>query len=454
MKKVAFHNLGCKVNAYEMEYLQQVFEKSGYEIVPFATKADNYIVNTCIVTNIADRKSRQMLHRAKKTNPGALVVAVGCYVQTDPDGVSADPLVDLAIGNNRKREVLSLVEAYLSGEGNIPALSTSDLSQQAAYEEMEVTDAAGHTRAHVKIQDGCDQFCSYCIIPFARGRSRSRKEEDILREIGVLAKNGYREIVMSGIHASSYGIDRMEEKTTYNRLASSGDFTNEALLHLLKEADRVEGIVRIRLGSLEPRVITEEFLEGLKNIPSFCRHFHLSLQSGSDTVLARMNRHYTAKEYLEKVRLIRRYFPDAALTADVIVGFPGESGEEFETTRAFLNEADLYEVHVFKYSRRRGTVADRLPCQLTEAQKQKRSEVLIRESATRRTAFEKRMIGKEVNVLFEEAETIGGMRYLTGFTDHYIRCAIPEGEAETGEPVRCAVRGLLTDEILEVSREK
>ncbi len=454
MKKVAFHNLGCKVNAYEMEYLQQVFEKNGYEIVPFATKADIYIVNTCSVTNIADRKSRQMLHRAKKTNPSALVVAIGCYVQTDPEGVCADPLVDLAIGNNRKNEVLSVVEAALSGEENVPALHRMDLAKMVPYEEMEVSETNGHTRAHVKIQDGCDQFCSYCIIPFARGRSRSRKKEDILREIRALAKNGYREIVMSGIHASSYGTDLAEEKSSYNRLASSGDFTNMALLSLMEEVDGIRGIERIRLGSLEPRVITEEFLTRLSKLPSFCRHFHLSLQSGSDTVLARMNRHYTAREFLEKVRLIRTHFPDAALTADVIVGFPGESEEEFETTSAFLNEADLYEVHVFKYSRRRGTAADRMSGQIPEAVKQKRSEELIRESGKRRMAFEKRMIGKEVEVLTEERETIGGKRFLTGFTDHYIRCAVPEKEAQAGELVKGIVRGLLTDEILEVSREK
>ncbi len=445
MKKVAFHNLGCKVNSYEMEYMQQSFEEMGYEIVPFTQKADIYVVNTCTVTNIADRKSRQMLHRAKKNNPAALVVAAGCYAETDPQGVRNDPMIDLAISNKQKKDIVRIVESHLTGTETEPSCF--------ADTEMSLKKTMEHTRVSIKVQDGCDQFCSYCIIPYARGRISSRLKDSVLSEIEALAAAGYQEVVLTGIHLSSYGLDLGADPVHYNGVAKTGDYTNEKLMELIEETGKIPGIERVRLGSLEPRIITEAFLEGMQKVDAFCDHFHLSLQSGSDSVLLRMNRHYTTDEYLQKVRLIRRYFPSAAITTDVIVGFPGETEAEFEETRAFLSEVDFYDLHVFKYSRRKGTVADRMEHQIEEGVKEERSRILIREGMVRKEAFLRERTGSETEVLLEEEEQIGGRTYLIGFTRNYIRCAVENPTCAKGV-VKGTVKGLLTDEILEVLAEK
>ena len=351
MKKVAFHNLGCKVNSYELDGISQMFQNRGYEIVDFAQKADIYIINTCTVTNIADQKSRQMISRAKTKNPGAVVVAAGCYVQNDPDAATGNESVDIAVGNNHKAEIVDIVEEYIRSrdEGINPGKTlggktVSDLSVPCEYENIRISAPAGHTRAFMKIQDGCNQFCSYCAIPLARGRVRSRNLDDISDEAERLAQNGYKEIVLTGIHLSSYGLDG-----AYNVFAREHN-TNTALLEAIERVSGVPGIERIRLGSLEPRLMTEEFTKELASNDKICPHFHLSLQSGSDTVLERMRRHYTTAEYEEKVGLIRDMFEHPAITTDVIVGFPGESAEEFEETRNFLDRVNLYECHVFKYS--------------------------------------------------------------------------------------------------------
>ena len=358
MKKVALHNLGCKVNAYETEGMQQMLEQAGYEIVPFEEKADIYIVNTCSVTNIADRKSRQMLHRAKKQNPEGLVVAVGCYVQTAEAELREDAAVDLLIGNNRKKDLLAILKAYEEG---VDEETVIDINHTKEYENMTVTKTAEHTRAYVKVQDGCNQFCSYCVIPYARGRVRSRESADVCAEIRELAAAGYREVVLTGIHLSSYGVD----------------LEGENLLTLIQAVDGIEGIDRIRLGSLEPRIITEEFVEMLAKMPKFCPHFHLSLQSGCDATLKRMNRRYTAEEYAKSCELLREKFAHPALTTDVIVGFPGETEEEFAETVEFLKRIHLFETHIFKYSRRKGTRAAVMEHQVPEQIKTERSHVLL-----------------------------------------------------------------------------
>ena len=386
MKSVALHNLGCKVNAYELEAIGQKLQEKGYQIVPFDDIADVYIVNTCTVTNIADRKSRQMLHRARRRNPDAVVVALGCYVQTGKEEALLDGSIDLAVGNNRKKELPELLEEFLRkrdvlremeaggsekdglvDQKTLNRRSVIDIDREQEYEEMlseggaDMKPSGEHTRAYIKIQDGCNQFCSYCIIPFARGRVRSRRPEDVLREVRRLAAGGCREVVLTGIHISSYGMDFIQ-KTDGDYLESGSDLRQTAqkrqyLLNLVREIAGTEGIERVRLGSLEPRIITREFAEGLAALPQVCPHFHLSLQSGCDATLKRMNRHYTAEEYYEKVRLLREVFDNPAITTDVIVGFPGETEEEFETTAAFLEKVHFFEMHVFKYSVRKGTVA-------------------------------------------------------------------------------------------------
>ena len=420
MKKVAFHNLGCKVNSYELDGISQMFQKRGYEIVEFAQKADIYIVNTCTVTNIADHKSRQMLGRARAQNPDAVVVATGCYVQTDPQKAAADECVDIVVGNNHKSEIVDIVEEYLKTRNTDMTGNVSDLSGKCAYEEMPISRTSGNTRAYMKIQDGCNQFCSYCAIPLARGRVRSRALGDIEGEAASLAANGYKEIVITGIHISSYGLDG-----AYNTFAGGGNI-NTALLEAIKAVAATEGIERVRLSSLEPRLITEEFVDELMRSKELCPHFHLSLQSGSDSVLARMNRHYTTAEYEEKVALIRSRFEHPAITTDIITGFPQETEEEFEETRNFLQKIDLYECHVFKYSRRRGTVADRMDGQLTDAVKSARSAILIRESQQRKHAFMSYYTGKTVKVLTEDTENIGGLVRTVGYTPEYVKVSMPE----------------------------
>ncbi|MDE6739061.1 MAG: tRNA (N(6)-L-threonylcarbamoyladenosine(37)-C(2))-methylthiotransferase MtaB, partial [Lachnospiraceae bacterium] len=370
MKSVALHNLGCKVNAYEMDVMQQRLQEKGYKIVSFDKAADIYIINTCTVTNIADRKSRQMIHRAKKSNPNAVVVAVGCYVQTGEENVKQDAAIDLAIGNNRKKDLVSILEEYLdkreNGNAGTGAVSETvvtdiiDINHTDEYEEMTLTRTAEHTRAYIKIQDGCNQFCSYCIIPYARGRVRSRKEEDILNEVRGIVAAGWQEIVLTGIHISSYGVDRGTPE----------------LLKLLTKLHDIEGLKRIRLGSLEPRIVTEEFARQISAMPKICPHFHLSMQSGCDSVLQRMNRHYTSGEYFRTTEALRKYYGDPAITTDVIVGFPGETQEEFRETEAFVRRVNFYEMHIFKYSRRQGTRAAAMDGQLTEAEKSRRSMIL------------------------------------------------------------------------------
>ena len=336
-KKVALHNLGCKVNAYEVEAMQQLLEQAGYEIVPFEPGADVYVINTCTVTNIADRKSRQMLHKAKKMNPDAVVVATGCYVQTDEGKLEKDEAVDLVLGNNQKKnivEVLAEYEAEHQRQAHI-----IKINQTKEYEELEISRTAEHVRAYIKVQDGCNQFCTYCIIPYARGRVRSREKENILREVHKLAEAGYKEVVLTGIHLSSYGVDFPEEK-------------EESLLSLIKAVNEVEGIRRIRLGSLEPGIVTEEFAKELSDMPKVCPHFHLSLQSGCDTTLERMNRRYRSAEYKERCQLLRKYYGNPALTTDVIVGFPMETEEDFQSSYEFVKKIHFYETHIFIYSRR------------------------------------------------------------------------------------------------------
>ena len=403
MRKAALHNLGCKVNAYETEAMQEMLEQNGYEIVPFAEGADVYVINTCTVTNMADRKSRQMLHRARKMNPNAVVVAAGCYVQAQ--GAKADDCIDIIIGNNKKKDLIAILDEHFAKiEEKEPQVELIDIAHTHEYEEMRVSRQAEHTRANVKVQDGCNQFCSYCIIPYARGRVRSRKMEDVLAEVHTLASNGYQEIVLTGIHLSSYGID-----------------TGENLLELIRAIHQVEGILRIRLGSLEPRIITREFAEGIAALPKMCPHFHLSLQSGCNTTLKRMNRRYTAEEYYEKCELLREVFDHPALTTDVIVGFPGETEEEFRESKAFLEKVNFYETHIFKYSRRQGTKAAEMKDQVPEPVKTERSNQLIALGKVNKKAFEDRLIGQTVEVLMEEEIQRDSETWQIGHTREYVK---------------------------------
>ena len=428
MKKVAFHNLGCKVNSYELDGISQMFQKRGYEIVDFAQKADVYIVNTCTVTNIADHKSRQMLNRAKAQNPDAIVVAAGCFVQTSPDALAL-PSVDIAVGNNHKSQIVDLVEEYIREKsgGSI----VSDLSGTCGYEEMCVDHTTGNTRAYMKIQDGCNQFCSYCAIPLARGRVRSRDMKDIATEAARLAANGYKEIVVTGIHISSYGLD-----SAYNGFADRGD-TNTALLDVIRTVSQTDGIERVRLGSLEPRLLTDDFISSLSQIKGLCPHFHLSLQSGSDSVLGRMKRHYNTKEYAEKVEKLRAPFEHPAITTDVIVGFPAETDEEFDETRAFLDRMNLYECHIFKYSRRKGTAADAMDGQITEAVKSERAGILSEDSKARKRAFMEYYRNKTVDVLTEDTEELDGRLVTCGYTPEYVRVSMPPCEGGIITQILC-----------------
>ena len=407
MRTAALHNLGCKVNSYETEAMQQLLEEAGYEIVPFHEKADVYIINTCSVTNIADRKSRQMLHRAKKQNPDAVVVAAGCYVQAAAEELKADLAVDVIIGNNKKQDLLTALQAYEEAHGDLREVI--DINHTKEYENLHLTKQGEHTRAYIKVQDGCNQFCSYCIIPYARGRVRSRAKEDVVAEVTDLAKNGYQEVVLTGIHLSSYGID----------------FENEDnLLSLIRAVHEIEGIKRIRLGSLEPRIITEEFVQAIAALPKMCPHFHLSLQSGCNETLKRMNRRYTSEEFYEKCEILRKYFEKPALTTDVIVGFPQETEEEFETTYEFLKKICFYETHIFKYSKREGTKAAVMQGQIPEQIKAKRSARLIELGEKNRRAYEESFLGKTVEVLVEEKSDVNGKEMWTGHTKEYMKIAL------------------------------
>lgn len=431
MKKAALHNLGCKVNAYETEAMQHLLEEAGYEIVPFTQKADVYVINTCSVTNMADRKSRQMLHKAKKNNPDSIVVAAGCYVQTSEKEVLNDLSVDIVIGNDRKHDLVRLLEEYSLDSVNDTVDDINDGKHD--FEELFIDQTKEHTRAFIKVQDGCNQFCSYCIIPYARGRVRSRRFENVIAEVERLAANGFKEVVLTGIHLSSYGVD-FEEAT--------------GLLELIQAVNAVKGIERIRLGSLEPKIVTEHFASELSKLDKICPHFHLSLQSGCDATLKRMNRKYTTKEYERGCELLRKYFVHPAITTDVIVGFPGETEEEFEQTKAYLEHIHFYEMHIFKYSKRKGTRAAVMPDQIDEQIKAARSEKLIALGHDMPKEFRKFYIGKNEEVLFEEKAVIGDKEYFVGYTKEYVKVAKETDENLENQMVSGRISGMLTDEIL------
>ncbi len=416
-KKAALHNLGCKVNAYELEAMQQELERAGYQIVPFQPGADLYLINTCTVTNIADRKSRQMLHKARKMNPQAIVVAVGCYAQARGQELQKDEAIDLVIGNDHKKDFLSILQEYVlknlhhPNEGPLPPIG--DIRSLDTYEDLEISRTEDHTRAFLKVQDGCNQFCSYCIIPYARGRVRSRKPQSVCQEVERLAAGGCKEVVLTGIHLSSYGTDLEGQ---------------DKLLGLIRQVHAIEGIHRIRLGSLEPGIITKEFARDLSALPKVCPHFHLSLQSGCNRTLKRMNRRYTREEYQEKCQILRRFFPHPALTTDIIVGFPGETEEDFEESRAFVDQISFFETHVFPYSRREGTRAATFPDQLPEAVKKARSRVLLQLDQEKRQEYLRHFLGQEAEILIEEQVIWEGKAHWTGHSRHYQKALIPVRE--------------------------
>ena len=433
--KVALHNLGCKVNAYEIEAMQQLLEEAGYEIVPFEPGADIYVINTCTVTNIADRKSRQMLHKAKKMNPEAIVVATGCYVQTGGEKLEKDEAIDLVLGNNQK---INIVEALAEYAENKPGHGSHviKINQTKEYEDLSIDHTAEHVRAYIKVQDGCNQFCTYCIIPYARGRVRSRNIESVLKEVRALAEKGYKEVILTGIHLSSYGVDFPDEK-------------KETLLSLIRAVHEIEGIQRIRLGSLEPGIVTREFAEGIAALPKVCPHFHLSLQSGCDETLERMNRRYRSGEYRERCELLREVYGNPALTTDVIVGFPQESEEEFRKSYDFVDSIRFYETHIFKYSRRQGTKAAAMDGQLTEAEKSFRSEKMIELHHRHAGDYEKSMLGKNLEVLIEEEYTKDGRTWYLGHSREYIKTAVPKSEAYgVNDIVNVKAEGFLEEHIM------
>ncbi|HCT90873.1 MAG TPA: tRNA (N(6)-L-threonylcarbamoyladenosine(37)-C(2))-methylthiotransferase MtaB [Lachnospiraceae bacterium] len=435
-KKVAFHNLGCKVNAYEAEAMQQQLREAGYEIVPFGDPADVCVVNTCSVTNVADKKSRQMIHRARKQNPEAVIVAAGCYVQAAGEKMLEDLSVDLIIGNNRKKELAAILDGWFADKKRMAYLA--DISHAGEYEDLTLTKTDEHTRAYIKVQDGCNQFCTYCIIPYTRGRVRSRRPEDVIREVEGLVRQGYQEFVLTGIHLSSYGVDL-------------GEAASACLLDLIRQISRIEGVRRIRLGSLEPGIITEPFAVALKEIPAVCPHFHLSLQSGCDATLKRMNRRYTAEEYAEKCTLLRKTYEEPALTTDVIVGFPGETEEEFARCREFLEKISFYETHIFKYSRRRGTRAAAMPGQIPEAVKTARSQVLQALCGENRANYVRRFIGRRLEVLFEETVQVDGRIWWNGYSREYIR-VLYQSDEELSNRIRTVYgKELLDGEYLAAS---
>ena len=437
MKKAALHNLGCKVNAYETEAMQELLEKNGYEIVPFHDLADVYVINTCSVTNMADRKSRQMIHRARKQNPDAVIVAAGCYVQAQADMGELDENIDIVIGNNKKKDLIRLLEEYFKEDIPEQMQEVIDINHTFEYESLHLSRTAEHTRAYLKVQDGCNQFCTYCIIPYARGRVRSRKKEDVVEEVRTLAEHGYQEVVLTGIHLSSYGLEWKDE---------NGKQT-EGLLDLIRAVHGVEGIKRIRLGSLEPRIVTDAFAKRLSELPKICPHFHLSLQSGCDTVLSRMNRRYDTAEYEVGCALLRRYFEHPAITTDVIVGFPGETDEEFETTERYLERIHFYEMHIFQYSRREGTKAAAMPDQVPEAVKKERSEKLLALGHRMSEEFRRYYLGRQVTALLEEEFLYDGKRYYTGYTKEYVKVAVETEKDLSNTFVTGTLKTQLTEDI-------
>lgn len=433
MRKAALHNLGCKVNSYETEAMTQLLKKAGYEIVSFQDQADVYIINTCSVTNMADRKSRQMLHKAKKQNPNAVVVATGCYVQTATEKVAQDLSIDLVVGNNRKKDIVEILNEYYAekeaGE-QVKEEYVIDINHTDEYEDLEISTVTEHTRAHLKIQDGCNNFCSYCIIPYARGRIRSRTMESIKAELERLSASGFKEIVLTGINLSCY------------------DDNGKKLIDVIEMADNVNGIERIRLGSLDPEVVTEDFVERLGKVKKICPHFHFSLQSGCDKTLKAMNRHYTSDEYYEKCQLIRKHIDNPAFTTDVIVGFPGETEEDYISSREFVKKIKFAELHVFKYSKRDGTVAAKMPNQIDEKIKTLRSEDLIKTGEELTKEFRQAKIGQDTTVLFEEKILLDNKEYWVGHTVDYIKIAVPEKENLEGQIRKVNVKDFLTNEIM------
>ncbi len=432
MKKCALHSLGCKVNSYETQAMQKMMESAGYEIVPFGEEiADIYIINTCSVTNIADRKSRQMIHKAKKLNPEAVVAAAGCYVESAGDNIDED--VDIVIGNNEKSHLIEILNEYFE---HMDKEKSVDIGKITGFDELNIDSPLEHTRAYVKIQDGCNRFCSYCIIPYVRGRIRSRKPDDVMAEIKRVAASGCKEVVLTGIHLSSYGLDFKDSTVK--------------LIDVIEAVNRIEGIERIRLGSLEPLIVTEEFVRRLAKCKKICPHFHLSLQSGCDETLKRMNRRYNVDEYYKGVELLREYFPDAAVTTDVIVGFPGETEEEFNITKKYLEKVCFYEMHVFKYSRRKGTAADKMPDQIPENIKSERSTELLELNEILSNGYREKYIGKKVKVLLEENHIIENKKYIIGFTDTYVRVALenPEEKLYTNQIVNVRVKKLFEKDMV------
>lgn len=438
MRKAAFHNLGCKVNSYETEAMQQLLEDAGYEIVPFREGADVYIINTCSVTNVADRKSRQMLHRAKKMNPSAAVVAVGCYVQAAGAELKKDEAVDLIVGNNQKKDLVQILDDYFADHENSGEIL--DIGHSQEYEELHIRRIADHTRAFIKVQDGCNQFCSYCIIPYTRGRVRSRRPEEIEHEVRGIAEAGYKEIVLTGIHLSSYGVDFKDEQ-------------QENLLTLIKRLDQIPGIERLRLGSLEPRIVTREFAKELARLRTICPHFHLSLQSGCDATLKRMNRRYNAAEYQACCEILREEFDNPAITTDVIVGFPGETEEEFAETERFLKTIHFYEMHIFKYSRRAGTRAADMPDQVPEGTKSVRSDILLALEKQQSLEYRGRFLGTEEEILLEEPIEIDGTKYMMGHTRQYVKGAVPYEEGLKNKTVKGIFTKALNEEVLLLESE-
>lgn len=412
---VAFLTLGCKVNTYETNAMQLLFTESGYEITDFSKTADIYVVNTCSVTNMADRKSRQMLHKARKNNPHAIIVAVGCYVQAAENLLEQDSSIDVIVGNSQKHLIVELVEKYR--ENHSMRGSVIDISKDAVYEDLHIVDAGERTRAFLKIQDGCNQFCSYCIIPYTRGRVRSREEEDILKEVHSLVKRGYKEFVLNGIHLSSYGAD--EQNKDFMLLKG------RPLIRIIQKINTIKGVERIRLGSLEPRVITEEFTSELAKYEKVCPHFHLSLQSGCDETLKRMNRKYTTEEYKKSCEILRKYYKNPAITTDVIVGFPGETEEEFAKTKAFLERIGFSQMHIFKFSVRKGTRAEKMDNQVPKQIKTERSNVLLALDEKLQSEYRKSFEGQVEKVLFEEVVTIEDKEYTIGHNERYLKIAVP-----------------------------
>lgn len=424
--KAAFLTLGCKVNYYETEKMMADFEKHGFQVVDFHECADVYVINTCTVTNMADRKSRKMIHRARKKNPDGVVAAVGCYVESAGKEWEKDTAADIVLLNSEKKDVARRVISYLQEHGRISGEGAQ------CGEELRIQEkaASGRTRKYIKIQDGCNQFCSYCTIPYVRGGGvlSSRPAEDVLEEIRHVAQLGFQEVVITGIHLSSYGVDGCDAKPQ-----SAGQFVRlkgAPLVELLQKVNEVPDIKRIRLGSLEPRILCREFMEGLSKVDKLCPHFHLSLQSGCDATLQRMNRHYTAAQYREGCGCIRHYYEHPAITTDVIVGFPGETEEEFETTRRFVKDVGLADIHVFPYSVRTGTKAARMDGQISPDVKHRRSEILISDAAKLKTAYMEWFVGKKEKVLFEEVREIGTHRFLVGHNERYMLFGVPAQEAQ------------------------